>query len=100
MTNITQEHLEAAIIDQMVAGSFTGQTYAYVPVLAESKSRCWQLGLAFRDERGYHPIDGKLFRTRSEAEDWADGLNKHIGLHPVDVHYIVNSSMSFMAGAR
>ena len=78
MSDITNRHLEAAILDQKVAGAFAGKTYAFVAV---------------KDETGYNPISGKTFHTHDEAKQWADGLNEHIGLSKAEALNIVGSTM-------
>jgi hypothetical protein len=90
MTDITNTHLEAALIDQNAAGTFAGKDYAFFPV-------CWRtgfiLGVAVRNEHGYNPIPGKKFTTREDAKEWADGLNSHIGLSDDAATDIIISSM-------
>ena len=90
MTDITDTHLEAAILDQKVAGAFEGQRYAFVAVVGKDG---WQLGVAVQEEQGYNPIDGKTFKDQAEAKQWADGLNRHIGLSEDDYFEIVTSTM-------
>jgi hypothetical protein len=90
MTDITTTHLEAAIIDQKVAGEFQGKPYAFIAVVARGG---WQLGIAVANELGYNPIDGKSFATQAEAKEWADGLNRHIGRDADSVLAIISSSM-------
>jgi hypothetical protein len=89
MSDITNRHLEAAIIDQKVAGEFAGKTYAFVAVIDEG----YKLGVAVKNETGYNPISGKTFRTHDEAKQWADGLNEHIGLSKDEALNIVGSTM-------
>jgi hypothetical protein len=90
MADITNTHLEAAILDQKVAGAFHGKTYAFVAVINTSR---YMLGVAVKDEAGYSPIDGKTFPTYDEAKQWADGLNEHIGLSKDEMLDIVSSTM-------
>lgn len=90
MTDITSTHLEAAIIDQTVAGSFGDKPYAYTAVLFDGG---WQLGIAVANEQGYNPVGGKTFDTQSEADKWAKGLNEHIGLSAERVASIIISTM-------
>jgi hypothetical protein len=90
MTDITTTHLEAAIIDQKVAGEFAGKSYAFVSVAFK---RGWQLGVAVANESGYHPIEGKTFKRHAEAREWAEGLNRHIGLKQDDWLAIISSTM-------
>lgn len=90
MSDITTTHLEAAIIDQQVAGAFRDSTYAFVAVYGEDG---WQLGVAVANESGYSPIVGKTFSDQGEAKRWADGLNAHIGLTDLSAAQIVASTM-------
>lgn len=91
MTDITTLYLEAAILDQKVAGQFRDKRYAFVPVVAKGG---WELGVAVYDERGYSPIKGKTFKEHDEASEWADGLNAHIGLTDDEAIRIICSSMN------
>ena len=86
--DITSTHLEAAMLDQVVAGTFT-KPYAFVAVVAEPG---WILGVAVANERGYNPT-GKTFSTELEAREWAQGLNEHIGWTDDEVMRIVISTM-------
>lgn len=97
--SITNTHLEAAIIDQKVAGEFAGKVYAFVAVVEKDG---WQLGVAVQGEQGYNPISGKTFAHKAEAKNWADGLNKHIGLSDIEALDIIGSTMrgSHVARAR
>jgi hypothetical protein len=90
MQDITSTNLEAAIIDQKVAGAFRGKAYAFVAVTTEDG---YQLGVAVEDEPGYSPIDGKTFSEHAEAKQWASGLNRHIGLSPERTVAIVMTTM-------
>ena len=90
MTDITNIDLQAAILDQKVAGAFAGKRYAFVAIMSDAG---WALGVAVQDEDGYNPIVGKTFETREMAQGWADGLNKHIGLTPRQAIDIVVSTM-------
>jgi hypothetical protein len=89
MTDITSTHLEAALLDQIVACTFRGKRYAFVAVVDPQGGR---LGVAVEKEAGYNPT-GKTFDSFKEAEAWADGLNKHIGLKREEAVMIVASSM-------
>ena len=89
MTDITNTHLEAAIIDQKVAGEFAGKVYAFVGVINDG----YQLGVAVANEQGYSPISGKTFERYEEAKQWADGLNEHIGLSKEKALDIIGSTM-------
>lgn len=88
--DITNSNLEAAIIDQKVAGEFQGKRYAFAAVVAQGG---WQLGVAVENEPGYAPIDGKSFAQQAEAKQWADGLNRHIGLSDEDAMNIIITTM-------
>jgi hypothetical protein len=90
MTDITSTHLEAAIIDQNVAGTFHDKVYAFIAIVENGD---WQLGVAVANERGYHPISGKTFKDQAEAKEWADGLNRHIGRDAENVAWIIVSTM-------
>lgn len=87
--SITSKYLEAAILDQVVAGTFPGKRYAFVAVVNGSG---WGLGVAVADEPGYNPIN-KVFTDQAEADEWAKGLNKHIGLTDNEAFRIVGSTM-------
>lgn len=93
MSDITTRFLEAAIIDQTVAGTFHGKSYAFVGVMNEG----YQLGVAVANESGYNPVAGKKFDSYGEAMQWASELNAHIGLTREAVLDIVGSTMG---GAR
>lgn len=90
MTDITSTHLEAALIDQSVAGAFPDTAYAFTAVI---EGGAWCLGVAVANEQGYNPIPGKKFETQGEAKQWADGLNKHIGRDAHSVMAIICSTM-------
>lgn len=90
MTDITNTHLEAAIIDQKVAGEFEGKQYAFVTAIAHGG---WQLGVAVANEPGYNPINGKVFKTQAEAKEWAARLNAHIGRSEDSALAIITSTM-------
>jgi hypothetical protein len=89
VTDITNQHLEAALIDQSVAGAFNGKLYAFVAV----SSNGYGLGVAVFEEQGYNPVGGKSFTTYGEAKEWADGLNAHMGLSKKAALDIVSSTM-------
>ena len=97
MTDITNTHLEAAIIDQNVAGAFHGKSYAFVAVISLGR---YMLGVAVKDEQGYNPIDGKKFDTYAEAKEWAESLNRHIGLSKDEELDIIITTMRGPAAAR
>lgn len=82
--DITTENLEAAILDQQAAGMFHDKVYCFTRVYHEG---AWRIGVAVANEDGYHPVP-KKFTTEAEARDWAERLNKHIGVeddHAVDI---------------
>ena len=89
MTDITNTHLEAAILDQKVAGEFQGKVYAFVGVINDG----YQLGVAVANEQGYSPIEGKKFDSYDEAKQWAKELNEHIGLSYDAALDIIGSTM-------
>jgi hypothetical protein len=88
--SITTRSLEAAFIDQKVAGAFRDKRYAFVAVYGVDG---WQLGVAVANEDGYSPIDGKHFEEQGEAAQWAAELNSHIGLTVGDTAHIIVSTM-------
>lgn len=90
MASITSQFLEAALIDQIVAGSFSEKVYAFASV---PEPGGWVLGVVVANESGYFPVRGKVFKTSTECEYWAEGLNAHIGRSPESVMSIVGSSM-------
>ena len=90
MTDITSTHLDAALIDQIVAGAFPDKPYAFVAVVIKTDE--WQLGVAVANESGYNPI-AKTFATWTEAKKWADALNAHIGRDEDSVLAIIASTM-------
>ena len=89
MTDITNQYLEAAFIDQNVAGAFHGKSYAFVAIVNGGYS----LGVAVANEQGYNAITGKTFSTYEEAKRWASELNKHIGLSVDEALDIISSTM-------
>jgi hypothetical protein len=90
MTDITNTYLEAAFIDQNVAGAFHDKVYAFVAVVA---AKDYQLGVAVANEPGYNPIAGKKFDRYDEAKQWANELNDHIGLSRDAALDIIGSTM-------
>ena len=91
MSDITSTHLEAAIIDQLVAGRFHYAPYAFVAVLTGNSD--WRLGVAVANESGYNAIIGRRFADKAEADRWADGLNRHIGVHGEEWLRIIASTI-------
>jgi hypothetical protein len=65
-------NIEMAVIDQVVAGQFSHQVYAFSAVHGE---KGWQLVVAVANESGYNPVEGKIFEEESEARRWAAELN-------------------------
>ena len=90
MTDITTTNLEAAILDQKVAGEFRGKRYCFI---ATRHGDQYILGVAVQGERGYNPIRGKAFITQAQATEWANGLNEHLGLTVEQATSIVISTM-------
>jgi hypothetical protein len=88
LTDLTN-NLEAAIIDQKVAGEFAGKVYAFVAVV----NKGYQLGVAVANEAGYNPLMGKTFDRYDEAKQWATALNEHIGLSADEALDIIGSTM-------
>lgn len=89
--DITNQYLEAAVMDQVVAGLFNDRLYCFVAVLDQSG---WALGVAVANERGYHPVAGKTFGDdKANADRWAKGLNQHIGHTDEEAARIVISTM-------
>jgi hypothetical protein len=86
--DFTSVNLEAALLDQIVAGRFT-KPYCFVAVVADPG---WRLGVAVANERGYTPT-AKTFDNELEAREWAQGLNEHIGLSDDQAIRIVVSTM-------
>lgn len=90
MTDITTLNLDAAILDQKVAGEFQGKRYCFI---ATQHGDQYILGVAVQGERGYNPIRGKAFGTQAKAAEWANGLNEHLGLTAEQATDIVISTM-------
>lgn len=88
--DITDGNLEAAIMDQKVAGAFAGKRYAF---LTYELAKGFGLGVAVHNEAGFYAIAGKEFPSREAADAWADGLNRHIGLTHTEQQEIILSSM-------
>lgn len=87
----TQQSLEAAILDQKIAGQMGDQPYAYVAVYTEGTK--FGLGIAVEDQQGYSPITGIDFDSHDQAHNFADGMNRHIGLDGTRAAQIICSSM-------
>jgi hypothetical protein len=83
-------NIEMAVIDQVVAGQFSHQVYAFSAVHGE---KGWQLVVAVANESGYNPVEGKIFEEESEARRWAAELNAHIGRDSDSVTAIIGSTM-------
>lgn len=90
MIDITQTDLVAAIIDQMVAGLLPDRRYAFVVVPSADQ---FVLGVAVENENGYSPLNGKTFASYADAREWAESLNRHIGLTDVEATRIICSTM-------
>jgi hypothetical protein len=89
MSDFTSTNLEAALLDQIVAGAFPGKRYAFAEVC---EGDAWKLGVAVANEPGYHPCK-RVFKSQDEAREWADGLNEHIGLDRRAAALIIASTM-------
>jgi hypothetical protein len=89
MSDFTSMYLEAAILDQVVAGEFVGKDYAFVAVYSDGIPA---LGIAVANEPGYHPTTKKL-HSYDEANKWADELNAHIGLSKDRASELIISTM-------
>jgi hypothetical protein len=92
----TQQSIEAAILDQKVAGTMGDDPYAYVAVLNHRPGKMWAIGIAVEDQAGYVPIEADImftFDRREEVDAFVGGMNKHIGLTPDRAARIVISSM-------
>jgi hypothetical protein len=89
MTDITNTNLEAAILDQKVAGAMHGKSYAFVAIVNNG----YKLGVAVANEPGYNPIEGKTFDSYGDAKYWANSLNEHIGLSTDEALDIIGSTM-------
>lgn len=98
MTDITSINLNAAILDQKIAGLFRNKPYAFVAVLVENLPFPWGIGIAVENERGYNPVDSKLFNwdSHSAAEDFVDAMNRHIGLSRREALDLVVTTMGRM----
>lgn len=64
---------------------------AYVAVISEEG---YGLGVAVRDQAGYHPLREPLtFETYDEANTAARTMNERLGLSPREADEIIASSM-------
>ena len=86
----TTNDLAAALLDQKVAGEFTGKDYAFVPVVSDNG---FGIGVAVANEAGYCPVTGFSFPDYKAAGTFCDGMNKHIGLPDDHAMQIVCSTM-------
>jgi hypothetical protein len=93
VTDFTVLNLEAALLDQIVAGRFFDKPYAFVAVIGDDG---WQLGVAVANQNGY-TATSKTFTTETEAREWADGLNRHIGIAKETEIRIIVSTMGGMS---
>lgn len=89
----TNRRLDAALLDQTVAGMLAGRDYAYVPVVADGDR--WGAGIAVANESGFHPIASEAFLwdDLTPCEEFCDGMNAHIGLSEDRATEIVISTM-------
>jgi hypothetical protein len=95
MTDITSHNLDLALLDQKVAGTFRDKRYCYTAVVNDRKGGApWALGIAVKEEPGYHPIGGMEFDSRDAAQHVASGMNAHIGLDADAASIIVASTLS------
>ena len=94
MKDITHTWLDAALLDQVVAGKFHGRSYAFVPVMRDS-GKPWGLGIAVENEGGYSPIDHDSFSwdEYDKAYDFCQSMNRHINLDPRREIQIIASTM-------
>lgn len=88
--DITATNLRLALLDQKVAGAFTGKAYAYVSVYGDEG---WTLGIAVANEEGYSPIKGFPLKDHQEAKTTAQGMNDHLGLVSHRIADIIASTM-------
>lgn len=95
MADITSYNLNAALLDQQIAGAFAGKKYAFVAVVSDTSAKTFGVGIAVKDEPGYHPIESKIFQwdDYEEATAFCKQMNLHIGLDAVEVARIVTSTM-------
>lgn len=91
----TKENLGYALLEQKVAVAFRGRRYAYIVVSGRTAGRPWTVGIAVDGERGFNSLSGPGldFAHRSEADTFAAGMNKHIGLSAREASDILISSM-------
>ena len=93
----TQRSLEAAILDQKIAGKFDDKPYAYVPVISEGPKQ-WEIGIAVKHEQATAQSRAASNSTSTrKLMHSSDGMNMHIGLDPARAMKIIASSMSQQA---
>lgn len=94
----THNSLEAAILDQKVAGWMAGQDYAYAPIAMDQG---FGVSIAIANQDGTTPVYGfRTFKHYDEAATFCDGMNKHIGLPMDHAVAIVCSTMGGMSYRR
>lgn len=94
----TNHNLNAAILDQVVAGSFPpGTAYAFVAILRDDLPRQWGLGIAVANESGYNPVSAEATEFSwdyyKDADEFAKGMNRHIGIDWKQEAEIIASTM-------
>lgn len=96
----THGNLEAALLDQKIAGLFVGKDYAYAPVMQDNGK--WGIGIAVANEQGYSPVLGSKFEWSDyrEASRFCDGMNGHIGLPRDHAASLIASTMDGMGYSR
>lgn len=92
MQDITIENLEAALLDQKIAGKMRDKSYCYTPVF---DGEHWRPGIAVEGEAGYNPIVGGSFAWDHPDPAWefCERMNTHIGLSDLDAARITTSTM-------
>ena len=98
MKDPTTMWLDAALLDQVVAGKFHGRPYAFVPIYRSPdvfSRNIWGIGIAVEGEHGHYPVAHPSFTwaARDEAAAFCEGMNRHVGLSPLREVEIVASSM-------
>ena len=90
----THTSLEAAFLDQKVAGQFHGMDYVYVPSLMDNGM--WCVGIAVANEDGHYPIRGSSefeFDRFDLCVIFCHGMNRHIRVPLDHVAEIIASTM-------
>lgn len=57
------------------------------------RGNAWTLGIVKEGERGYYGTDYPTVDTQREAQDWAEGLNKRLGLTEKEILMLILQSM-------